>query len=482
MYFTHRRLVFKIFVILFLLLSPFLTVYSLGYGLDLSQRKLNHSVDITLQTTPSGALVKANNSPVITTTVIPTRLTAKDGYLIHLEVEKEGFLKERLDLWGQPGTNTTARVNPLVLLPEEFNISFKDPEKKLLSIVTENLVLYQQKNQLMIQLYSFSGLLGNPEMVVTELLDINKILPSFWTNLSNNLYWQEETNLLLYKRANLWYLLDLGQTNLLIQQIARVDNETILVLDLENKVWLLDLPNNLNLLAQSLKKINFLIGDIQGLTFTRSPDIIWFLRKGQIFAVPRENVRNLSSVLEYRELDSYEYTNLSTSDLVTDFLAANKIVRFLASYAHQGLVFQVDQKLYYVPDFAKNIPVLIGPEVFSWFAAGSSLFWLDRSFNLYVQNLNLNIQKFLSQFNLDSNLTYHQLRIFYYSKWKRLFIFTPKEVYALWFDKDIFNETIVAYYPVLWVSQASCLSRISNDYQFCLLDGQLINYNNTYIW
>jgi len=146
------------------------------------------------------------------------------------------------------------------------------------------------------------------------------------------------------------------------------------------------------------------------------------------------------------------------------------------------LVFQVDQKLYYVPDFAKNIPVLIGPEVFSWFAAGSSLFWLDRSFNLYVQNLNLNIQKFLSQFNLDSNLTYHQLRIFYYSKWKRLFIFTPKEVYALWFDKDIFNDTIVAYYPVLWVSQASCLSRISNDYQFCLLDGQLINYNNTYIW
>lgn len=459
-----------------------MTVYSLGYGLDLSERKLNHSVDITLQTTPSGALVKANGSPVTTTALIPTRLTAKDGYLINLEVTRDGFLSEKLDLWGQPGANTTARINPLVLLPENFNVFVKDPEKTLLSLVTENLVLYQQNNQLVVQLYSFSGLLGNPEIVVSEFMDVNKILPSFWTSLSNNLYWQEATNLLLYKQANLWYLFDLNKTNLSIQQMARVDAETILVLDSEGKVWLLDLPNSLNFFQQPLRAISFLIGDIQGITFTRSPDIIWFLRRGQIFAVSRENVQNLSSVLEYRELDSYEYTNIATLDASVNFSATKKIVRFLASYVHQGLVFQIDQKLYYVPDFAKNDPVLISPEVFSWFAAGSSLFWLDQDFNLYVHNLNLNIKKFLSQFNLDPGITYHELRIFYYSKWKRVFVYTPQEIYALWFDKDIFNDTVVAYYPILWVNKASCLSRISNDYQFCLLDGQLISYSNTYLW
>ena len=144
-----------------------MTVYSLGYGLDLFERKLNHSVDITLQTIPSGALVKANGSPVTTTTLMPTRLMTKDGHLIDLEVERNGFLREKLNLWGQPGTNTTARINPLVLLPENFNVFVRDPEKKLLSLVTENLVLYQQDDQLLIQLYSFSGLLGNPETVVS---------------------------------------------------------------------------------------------------------------------------------------------------------------------------------------------------------------------------------------------------------------------------------------------------------------------------
>jgi len=318
--------------------------------------------------------------------------------------------------------------------------------------------------------------------VVSGFLDINRIVPGFWTSLSNNLYWQEATNLLLYKHANLWYLLDLNKTNLTVQQIARVNNETVLILDSEGKVWLLSLPNSLNALRQPLRAISFLVGEIQGLTFTRSPDMIWFLRKGRIFAVPRENVQNLSSVLEYRELDSYEYTNISTLDWTDGLLAEKKIVRFLASYAHQGLVFQIDQQLYYVPDFAKNDPVLISPEVFSWFAAGSSLFWLDQGFHLYVHNLSLNIKKFLSQFNLDSETTYKELRVFYYSKWKRVFIYTPQKVYGLWFDKDIFNDTIVTYYPVLWVDQASCLGRISNDYQFCLLDGQLISYSNTYIW
>ncbi len=482
MYFTRRRLVFKVFMILFLCLSPFLTVYSLGYGLDLSERRLNHSVDITLQTVPSGALIKANGLPIITTSVIPTRLTAKDGYLINLEIKKNGFLNEKLDLWGKSGANTTARINPLVLLPEDFNVFFKDPEKKLVSLVTENLLLYQQNNQLVVQLYSFSGLLGNPETVVFEFIDINKILPSFWTSLSNNLYWQEATNLLLYKHTNLWYLLDLNKTNITVQQIARVNNETILVLDSEGKVWLLDLPNSLNSLRQPLRAISFLVGEIQGLTFTRSPDVIWFLRRNQIFAVPRENVQNLNSVLEYRELDSYEYTSMSIWDWADNFSATKKIVRFLASYTHQGLVFQVDQKLYYVPDFARNAPILISPGVFSWFAAGSSLFWLDQDFNLYVHNLNLNIKKFLSQFGLNPSITYSKIRIFYYSKWKRVFIYTPQEVYALWFDKDIFNDTVVAYYPILWINKASCLSGISNDYQFCLLDGQLISYSNTYLW
>ncbi len=476
MYFLSGKFFLRFFALFFLGLSPFLTVYSLGYNLDLEQVKLTHSIDITINTIPSGATVYNNEIEVVTTNVVGSKLTARDGELISLKVVKDGFLSEKFDIWGQPNQNTTARFSPLVLLPSTSEIKTSDDNKKLLTLIDKDNLLYLRNNQLFVQLYSFAGIRGNPEPVfLASPALISRIDENHWEDLFDGIYWQSSSDLILHRFQGNWYLFDLRKTNLNILDLVRLNETSVLALDNEKKVWIINLSPLLN---PSADLITFLIGGINGISYTRSPDNIWFWSGERIFGVPRGSVRLLA-----QNLDIYEYLRFEDFGRIARNIENQDVLesKFVVKAVHQGLAFKIDHSLYYIPDFARNQPILITSDVFAFSTASTTLIWLDNQFGLYAHNLNLNNRQFLGDLNLEK-FNKKQIKITYYPKWKRVLIYSPSQVFAVWFDKDIINRSVVGYYPVLWIDNTFCKSEIVENFQFCLRDNNLISYRNTDLW
>jgi len=478
MYFSYRKIFLRSFAVFFLGLSPFLTVYSLGYNLDIDQAKLTHSVDITVSTIPSGASVYDNEVKVATTNVVGSKLTARDGELVNLKVVKDDFLSEKFDIWGKPNQNTIARLSPLVLLPAKGKMISSDDRKKLLSLINKDYLLYSQNNQLFAQLYSFAGILGNPEPVaLASPTLISRIDQNYWEDLFDGIYWQSSSDLLLHRFQGNWYLFDLRRTNLNILDVVRLDETSVLALDDQKKVWIINffsLPNH----PTSL--ITFLIGEIDGISYTRSPDSIWFWRSDRIFRVPRGNIR-----LFAQNTDIYEYLRFENFGRIARNTKVDEILdsKFVVKAVHQGLAFKIDHYIYYIPDFARNQPISIAQDVLAFSTAGNTLIWLDNQFSLYTDNLNLNSKQFIGNLNLNLNkIDKRQLKVIYYFKWRRVLVYTPSQVFAVWFDKDIINYSVVGYHPVLWIDNAFCESEIVQDFQFCSKENKLFAYRNTDLW
>lgn len=470
MYFTYKKHLWLIFAIFFFAISPFLAVYSLGYSLDLDQKKLGNTIDIDINTVPRGANVWNNNYKVLTT---PGSLKAKDGQLVSLNINKDDYLSERFDIWSQPNKNTTARIEDVYLLPAKHQIKEEGGDKKFITILSKNLLLFEKDKEIFVQLYGFSGLQGKPEIVKVSTMFDEEYTIGVWEDLLGDFYWQPETGWLLYKSGGFWNLLDLKQTQLTIDNVVRINDSSILILDADKKLWLIDLFSKIEDL-----EMFFLANSINGLSFTKSPDSVWLWRNNSLYSIPKGNIKLIGSNLE-----SYQY--LSHFDLLNSITSSKPIspnnTIFAVKNVHQGLVFKIGQKLYYVADYEKNNPLLITNNSVSFASASNTVFWLDDSFGLYSFNLGINKQQYFGNIDiLGSNL--QNTRIFYYGKWERILVYSNDKVISIWFDKDILNESVVNYYFNDWIDDSFCKDAIYEDFQFCIKDNNFISYQNTEIW
>jgi len=111
----------------------------------------------------------------------------------------------------------------------------------------------------------------------------------------------------------------------------------------------------------------------------------------------------------------------------------------------------------------------------------NSLFWIDEDKKLFSYNLFLKNLVAFDKIDQLENENNGQLKIFYYFQWRRILIYSPTKVVSVWFDKDVINTSIIDYFPVLWIDNKKCLSKVFDRYQFCA-SGELESYRNTSIW
>jgi hypothetical protein len=457
---SYRQNIFRIFALFFFIAVPFVVVYSLGFDLNLADRQLSNTISINIETLPRGADISNSGKKILET---PRELRAKDNQLIPLDISLPGFKTEKFIIWAPPKENTSARITRLALLPEKNDEIRSFDENLKVVFLSDYQLLLKDKDNYFIQQYTFTGLQGSAEQI-DVFGKIDEIPNNNWVKLSETSFWNPDKNLLVAKNNN-WGIYNLNIFTVKFSSLVSINENNLLGLDDQGTLWQLDLNNN---------SYTFLDSNVQNLSFTQTPDNIWIRKNRKLYrlnrAVEDPNNFNLSDKL-------YTEFPVNTTFLSSD-LPAWKTMNISTLY--QGLLIQVYNEIYYIPDNKPNEWEKIATSVNNFSTAGNSVFWIDNTNTLFSYNL------FLKQWEtiaiLDITDKPENVNIVYYSPWNRVLVYTPDKVFSVWFDKEIFNKNIIKYYPVTWISDSSCFTNVIDKYQFCLKDNKLVTYKNLNLW
>ena len=458
----YRVLFLTIFSIFFVVVTPFLILYSLGYELDLSQRQIKNSLTISIDSRPRSADIYSGDSLLIRNS---GELRADEQQLIPLSVREDGFIDEDFLIWSGENQNTTARITNLWLLPKESNALDSSENREFVSILSEDQLIFRENNTTYIQLYGFGGLQGNPEPIrpFGPLLGVSIDESMRWEKINETVFWSEDSELLLIQSNGEWRLHDTRFFTMNPVQIAYINPSQLMILDPEKNIWVWDHINN---------SFRFLDSGFIGLSYTEIPENIWLWKYDTIY---RLNTNQISDQIQFEDtVYSQDYSLTHNFDGIAE--------HFVVKNVYQGVFLRLQSSIYYIPDYNKSEITLISDNVRNANAFDNSIIWLDQSNQIWVYNLQLqNIENVASIPTLES-VPEDEINLFYYFLWRRILIYTPDAVYSIWFDKDILNKSINGYNPILWIDGPRCSTEMSDRHQFCIQDKNLIVFRNTSIW
>lgn len=461
MHLSYRQTFFTIFAVVYIILLPFLIIFSLGYDLDFKNKTFNNTLSIRIETYPRNALVPTQSQTFKT----PTDLRTEDGKELTLDVNLDGYQTESFTFKSLPGTNASAKVQSLWLLPQNEDQKIDYSSNRFISILDDRNLIFSSGDNYFIQGYGFSGLQGNQEQLIVEKSS-RKLNPGRWEILLDDTYWQKDQEFMIFMRNDRWSLLDLKNYPFKVRSVARVSPSQFLILDSEKNVWVLN--------SKDLS-YEFVDTGFSGMAFTDSPDMIWLLDDKKIYRLLRSSQNFLPNDLRtgvYAE-------NIIISELASG-IKPDKFNNFVAKSIFLGLIFKIDDRVLYIQDSNKSIWQVIASNVQAVGTNNSTLFWVDSQKSLFSYNLLLKNQVSFGRLDLESD-DVSNYSLSYFVRWKRLLIYTDKEIASTWFDTEIVNESIIRYYPKKWLSDNLCYAKIIDNYQFCIQDESFLIYKNNSI-
>lgn len=458
----YRKIYFLTFTCFFLILAPFLAIYSLGYNFDLDNRGLDNSITITVDSKPRSSQTYSGESLLMRSS---GELRAGGGLLIPLSIRKEGYHSENFVVWSDVNTNTTARLTDLWLLPYQSEPIDRRSELDVVQIVAKDQAVIRDDGRYYMQFFNIGGLTGAKEEIKLEGVSIERInTPIRWEMVFKNTFWSEEDKLLLFKYDNSWILEDLNNSKADTASLARLNDREFLILDTQNQLWLWNYQN---------RNIRFIESNIHGMSYTEIPQFIWLLSYNKVYRL------NLFQISETMELENFLFTqfNQRRGDV---FDTSSK--DFVVKNVHQGILFKVNSFVVYVPDFDKSSMHILSNDVVKVNTIDDSVLWIDSKKQLWFYNVRLK--------HLENLLTIGELSIqdiekstlFYYSLWNRVVIYAPNKVVGVWYHKDILNQNVIGYSAINWIYGDFCYQQIHDRHQMCINNNRIVTYKNTSFW
>lgn len=458
----YRKLIFSTFTIFFVVTTPFLIIYSLGYDVNLEKNSsISNTLSIKVETLPRGSSVYNKEFKIGNT---PIDLKAADGQTIPIKIQTKDYVDENFLLRGEVNKNSIAVLSPITLLPKNYNQSTELENTQILSLLSSNTLLFYQNSKLYVQIYSFGGIQGKKEEV--GYISKREVMANkFWSALSDNVYWNEEDGFVLAKTENSWTLIDLRELPLEISSVVSTSDKQIVLLDTSTKLWTLNLSN---------KEMIFLDSGFLGIYRTLTPDNIWIWKGNDLFRLSRNTFNVQNFVLSDKVYSQTEGKNF------TEYTLTSKIQNFEVASVFQGIVFKLGDTLYYKSDSDKSVWQTLANSVVVFSYDSNTVFWMDGDHNLFSYNLLYKIQENFGKIAVDTDLG--DIKIFYYKNWSRIFIYTKNKTYSIWFDKDVINSSVLNYSNTLWIDSAICLPKVVDKFQFCVKENKLVSFKNTALW
>jgi hypothetical protein len=438
---------------------PFLIILSLGYDLSLQNKSFSNTLAVYIETVPRGAEIKTKNYTYKT----PTELKIPQNQETSLLIKKDNFIDESLVFSPVQKENTTVKLSNFWMLPAKPSNNFRLEDSQGLTILSKDYILTKNQDNYFVQDYGFGGLQSKPMIIQNS--SNSQIKSGSWRILLENFFWKEDQNILLYQNSNkIWEFLDLKKFGIEFVSVAKISNFQLILLDNQKILWSLNLNTNI---------LSFLDKGYEGLSFTDSPDIIWLLSQNKILAL-RRNFINLESFSVQKE--TYATSNLfNIKSKNSQVLSFNN---FIPKSVFLGTAFKIQDSIFYINDSNKSNIQVIAKNVAFVGTQNSTIFWLDKDKNFFSYSFLLKQKQHFGQINVSLD----DIKISYFSHWKRFFIYSPEKVISFWYDTDATNKSVLDYSINTWINN-DCFPEILDNYQFCIAPQEMIVYkNNSIAW
>lgn len=448
----YRALYFRTFVLFFLIILPFLVLFTLGYDINLNKSGLSQSLVISLETLPRNSKVVEKNKIVGNT---PTEIKSETNTPITLDVVQDNYFPEKFTFLS--ASNTVANISNLTLIPKSPIILSKNPSNQsLVAILNDRLILTKEVGNFYIKNYTFGGIENNQVLVNNS--EKIALLNNHFIDLGGSYYFYDSQSLLLLKDEK-WIFKDFKKFP--FKAVKVVKKNTVFLIQTDNdQLWSYEAETNL---------LKFIESDISGLSKTINSDFIWILKGSQVYRIDHFNDLNFQFTTNRQY---YSFDTIKKSSSSRSFFDVKSVF--------QGIVLKYDEDLIYIPDFDTKQTIPITNKAKSFETIGSSIFWISDNGSLFANNLELKNEVTFDQILLKKE-SLENIKISYYVPWKRLFIYSDNEVNTVWFDKSVLNTSILKYFPYTF-SSGDCLVGITEKNQFCIEDNKLVSYRNTKVW
>ena len=456
-----RRIIIVVLVLAFVVLTPFIIIYSLGYNLNFEQKNLQNSFSIQVDTLPYAASVTANNKFISGT---PANLQTSSQNYIYLNVSKENYWSENFELKGSNNDNSSTRLINLWLLPKKPIVS-KDLSNtaKKYTLIGQNLISFD----LSTKQYLINSL--SPDLSLINSQNISNLnlseLKSNFQKIDNFCYFNSQASQGLLNFPNNKYLID--WTKPIASPVptsfpfAKVNSQVCVS---NNLVWVLDDKNQLWQFNTQTQTISFLDNEIEALTFDSSTKSIWLKKQDTLFQLPQGGDLNIQS-------PNNKY--LSNLSLINSSGALTKVTSLF-----QGISLLNGTELIVIYDKDKSIQH-ISSNAKAMFSYDNIIFWLDTQNNLFAWNFTLKQNILISRLDLGIKDTQ---TLFYDNDSKRLMLYNQNtkgkfDLYSFWYNKEISNNNIVTYSKIKWFEDINGLIPSTSDkYQFVYQNDRLEVY------
>jgi hypothetical protein len=462
---VQNRHYFIFFAIFFVACSPFLIFLSFGYDVNLRDQSISNTTTIRVDTFPKNALIKVKNETKGTS---PTELYSQDSEPFDLTISSPKYLNESFLIDSSDGKNSSVDLKNLFLLPKDSEINnVKNKNFEPVSFLSKDQVIIRSGEELQIQDFGVGGVLNTPLFIsekeiiggkFQEKIVLQKETQYFLTN--NKKEWQKlsgdtfyNDNFLLQKKTDYWLISDISKqfTNG-IKNILKLDSKNFLVLDNLRNLWNWDGVN-----------IRFVDAGFDSIFATASPEYIWILKGNSVYRL--RNSDFLSSTFD-----------LNNSLFLTSELIELNKDKFKVAPFFQGIGIQVNQKIFYVPDFAVGSWSILTDNATNFFADNNSMFWLDGDNYINFYNFVTYQRHIFPQINKEYS------EIVYSPDWSRVMLYSPDKVFTIWFNKDVAQPNILMYSMQEWIGGTNCFPKVLDKVQYCIRDKELVLYKNNLLF
>jgi hypothetical protein len=448
-----RQSYFRVFAIFFIIITPLLILFTLGYDFDIQTREVKGTHLVNIETLPRNAQVIVNSSNQ-SNTPLELSLTNKRKYDIVLQ--KPDYYNEEFSILSSNGENTTSSLTTLSMFPKTpTQLNTPQQDTTFLSILNENLILSSSANSYILTPISFGGIQGQ-SLAVANPSNLILTSPSTFQFIEPG-YWFEKDNALLTVVNSKWTFIDLKTRFLGIKSIIGIGKDSFVLLDESKNIWKYSTLTG---------DFQFLDSGISGISYTKSNSLLWLLKGKQLIrtTISQENSFDLRYE-NYIELDNF----IDIQNPTTEFQLKN---------VYQGILIRRQGEVVYVPDFDRSDVLPVAGQVKKLSVSGSVMFWVDIKNQLY--SYNFVFQKEKAHF-LVENFEYENFDMFYYPDWKRVMVYSGNNLYTIWYDRDIANQSIVSYNPIQ-VTGVSCQKIVAEKNQICIQDNNLVTFANNRFW
>ena len=453
MHATTRHFFFRIYALFFVLVIPFVVVYSLGYNFDWSNGRLIRNLFLNVQTIPRGATVQLGTSGRYET---PASLRISTVTPQALAIEAPGYQPENFQIWTDLAANTTTYLQNVVLLPDLSQpLAVLEETMNFLTFLPNNRFLAEQTGQIYLYTYSPNSL--SSPLLVESSISPAELLDSSWEKMASTVYYDTRAKLVLFLNPTLakWEIIDLTTVLPNIASFVPVNAATHLLLGSDQKLYFWDV---------SAARVTYIDRGFQGLARVTGTESIWLIRNSQVIRLNQDRV-NYANLVTAAE--NFLFADLAKP--VTD------VVSFKVGRIYRGLALKVGPDLYFAADTPAQTLGLIATDVATIAPAETAIFYTTFNGEVVMYNFLYNNQKILTKVSPGEieDLTLHFDPLLY-----RVLLYFPKEVRAIWVDVQNYSNQIQTHSTVSWVQGQRCQKATVSRAQVCIVGTTLQKYQN----